>query len=249
MSDMDIRSWLRENRPDIKVGQRGRLSPDAKAAYAEAHGEVSDGNADYVTVKEETEPLLSGEVLDTGETKPQPPKKKGLFSWGDPDKPRTDRKRVSTAKIISGVWGGMGALLRNPQLAPVARTLQVQAPVAGEIADDMIKGTPVDKLLQPLARVGEKGEEVFALVGPPAIAMAICAQPDLYPMLEPVMVEALKSWVVIAGPRIKKAQQKEAKLIAELGEDYGESIREMLAFIFQPVMQESPNGTAEYATV
>ncbi len=113
----------------------------------------------------------------------------------------------------------------------------------------MIKGTAVDKLLQPLARVGEKGEEVFALVGPPAIAMAICAQPDLYPVLEPVMVEALKSWVVIAGPRIKKAKQREEKLVAELGADYGDSIREMLQFIFAPVMQENPNGTAEYAAV
>ena len=248
MSDMDIRNWLRENRPDIKVGQRGRLSPAAKDAYDEAHG-VSDGNFltdmlndEVTTVKEMTEP-----VFETDEVAPQPPKKKGLFSFGDPDKPRGERKRVSTSKIVSGVWAGMGALLLNPQLAPVARTLQVQAPVAGEIAEDMIKGTPVDKLLQPLARVGEKGEEAFALIGPPAISMAICMQPDLYPMLEPVMVEALKSWVLIAGPKIRKAQQKEAKLVEELGEDYGSSIREMLQFIFAPFVQETPD--AQYAGV
>lgn len=261
MSDMDIRNWVRENRPDLKVGQRGRLSPDVKAVYDEAHRDevqpVSSGNKDWeihsdgtAIFKEMTEPVLEGAPReDTGETPPKPPAKKKLFRFGDAEKPRTQHKRVSTATVLSWMWGGMGTVIRNPNLAPVARTLQLQAPVAGEIADDMVKGTVVDKVLQPLARVSEKGEDLFALVGPPAIAMAICMQPELYPMLEPMMVEAIKSWVAIAGPRIRKAQQKEAKLIAEMGEDYGESIREMLQFIFAPVQtQESPDGTGAYAS-
>jgi len=33
----EMRAYLRENRKDLNVGQRGFLSAEARAAYAEAH--------------------------------------------------------------------------------------------------------------------------------------------------------------------------------------------------------------------
>src|SRR5262249_21333549 len=96
-----------------------------------------------------------------------PRKRRGLLSRQPQDgKPPAKRiPRVSVANLISSGWGlAAMALVRNPNAVPIGRVLQMQAPVAGVIVDDMVKGTPVDRLLQPLARAGERGEKAVALI-------------------------------------------------------------------------------------
>lgn len=233
--DAEVRAWLKSNRPDIKLGVRGRLPSAAWDAYW-------DGNDQLLE-----DPSTFTDVDFSDEIPPAAPEKKkwGLFGSSTP-KEKTTHKRVSTSTLLEHGWSAMGALVGSfsqvveqegqqykvQPLLPVARVMDMQAPVAGEIFDDVIKGTVVDKLVQPLARISDKGEDAFALLGPPMIATAICMQPTLYPVLRPAMAAALKSWVVTAGPRVKKAKERQEKLVAELGEDYGASIEEMLDFIF-----------------
>ncbi len=49
-------------------------------------------------------------------------------------------------------------------LPPLQRTLRMQAPVAGDLLDDVVRDTIVDPLLQPLARLASQGKAVQALV-------------------------------------------------------------------------------------
>lgn len=137
------------------------------------------------------------------------------------------RPRLGVDKLIGRAWG-MLANMAAPMNVPVARVLQMQAPVAGMVLDGVVKNTVVDRVLQPIARVEQGGETVFALVGPPLIVGAITTKPHLAPMLAPLLKDALRTWINVAGPHIIKAQEEEAKF----QEMYGQRIDEMIAYIF-----------------
>ena len=94
----------------------------------------------------------------------------------------------------------------------------MQAPVAGVIVDDLVKGTPVDRLLQPLARAGERGEKAVALVGPPLLTAMITARPEMYPALRPMLKMSLMSWLTVSGPAMKKAQENAARFAEDFGD-------------------------------
>jgi hypothetical protein len=100
-------------------------------------------------------------------------------------------------------------LARNPHAIPVARILDMQAPVAGIIVDDLARGTLLDKVLQPLARGGEKAEKTVALIGPPILVGAMNANPRLFPVLKPMLKMTLMSWMKISGPAMAKVQKRQ----------------------------------------
>jgi hypothetical protein len=110
------------------------------------------------------------------------------------------------------------ALARSPQALPVARILDLQAPVAGIIVDDMARGTIADKILQPLARMGEKGEKLFALAGPPMLVGMMTAQPQLFPVLKPMLKMSMMSWMQISKPAMEKVQKR----METFAEDFGD---------------------------
>jgi len=126
----------------------------------------------------------------------------------------------------------------------------MQAPVAGDLLDDVIKGTIVDPLLQPLARLADQGKTVQALAGPPLFVSAImahqmrCAQADppqeLNPLFMAVATEGLRSslmaWMDVAGPKFDAAMEREALFEAK----YGQRVDDMIALIFA-----APAGSAE----
>lgn len=60
-----MRAWLRENRPDLKVGVRGRISAEAQQAYNQAHGKDENGSA-AVPVHHVDDP--SGDIRDDSGT-------------------------------------------------------------------------------------------------------------------------------------------------------------------------------------
>src|SRR4051812_19172359 len=74
----------------------------------------------------------------------------------DAPKVRSHHPRRSVDRIIERVWEGMARLVQPVNL-PVARVMAVQAPVAGLLLEDIVKGTVVDRVLQPIVRVEEKG--------------------------------------------------------------------------------------------
>lgn len=144
--------------------------------------------------------------------------------------------RVPVDRIIARGWQFLAQMVA-PINIPVARVLDMQAPVAGLILEDNIKSTMVDKILQPLARVEERGEVAFALLGPPILVGAITARPQMAGVLIPILREALKTWIDVAGPSMKIVQEREK----DFEEKYGQRIDEMISYILAPIPEE-PKG-------
>jgi hypothetical protein len=141
---------------------------------------------------------------------------------------------MSVEKLIGYGWRFLAQAVQPINL-PVARILDMQAPVAGMLIEDAVKGTVVDRLLQPLARVSKGGELAFALLGPPMLVAAITQRPQMYPVLRPVLRESMKTWIDVAGEKL----EEEAKKEQEFKDTYGTRIDEMIDAIFSP-----PEGTS-----
>jgi hypothetical protein len=193
---------------------------------------------------------VSGDGLgDTGETPPARPKGKGrpsssgtgLFGFRSKKKPGARKKpRVSTEEILGSLWRA-GAKLATP-LPPLQRTLRVQAPVAGLLLEDAVKGTAVDIVLQPFARLAGQGKAISAIVGPPVLVTALTMhtqtreaqnlQPN--PFFMGAGIEALRSslmiWMDVAGPKFAEAMQREK----DFEEKYGQDVDTMIMWLLSP---------------
>lgn len=257
-SDAEIRAWARDAGHDVP--QRGKVPDALRDQYDAAHAEPGnprlptaetppDGGYDAA----ETPPTAPvGPYSDPGpvtdEVRPTPPPSR--FGW----KPRAQRaapaekpkhRRVSLEDLASGVWAALGQGAKAYGLVPTGRMLQLQAPVAGMVLEDVLRGTVVDRLAQPLARGGEGAKELAALFGMPMLTTMVTVRPELLPVLAPVMKRLMRDWAILAGPRIKAREKRERKALEALGVDE-EGLDEMvdgwLSVIFAEPGAESPDG-------
>lgn len=136
-------------------------------------------------------------------------------------KPKPYQKRVSGADSISDAWQALGGLIsRNPRHRPSGMLLQWQSAAAGEIIDEAVKGTAIDRLIiQKAVRARGRFDLVGAILFPPAIVFAIEMNPDRAPMLLPLLESTLRSSLPHMVPAVKKARKREA--------DQAEAIREL----------------------
>jgi len=241
----DIREWGKENGWNVVEGER--LPTGLRAAY---DGRFDDTSA-FTTQTPETPwgelPIPEGDGIEeiapvireksTGEKAKSFIDRIKKAAPAAPAKPRGRRPakpRVPVDKLISMGWRFL-AQMAQPINLPVARILDMQAPVAGLILEDTVKGTIVDRLLQPIARAESGGEKVFALLGPPMLVAAITAKPQLYPVLRAPLRESLRLWIDIAGPKLDELKEQEDKF----QEQYGTRIDDMIDLIFAPPVPES----------
>lgn len=236
----DIRAWLRENRPDLGVQPKGKVPEAAVKVYREVHG-------DETPPEEVTAPSLQDEAERSPEVAPVPEKKAWWQKAAPRAKPKPVHRRTPIDTVMAGAWRGLAFMAsQNPQTIPVGRCLALQAPAAGMVLDDVLKGTMLDKMVQPLARTSKSGETVWALLGPPLLTGLITSKPELYPVLRPMLREAVGSWVLLAGPKMRKAEERKQKLLSELGGDM-ETIDAMIDALFAaPEGMEVPDA-ADYA--
>jgi hypothetical protein len=236
----DIREWAASN--GIDVAGKGPIKGEIKDKYYESHPDEFAGL-----------PSDTSEVTDTGERMPDeaPPEKGGVSFWNKRKKAKTPSsrggaRRTSIEGIVSAGWGFGAMLVASKQnLLPVARVLEMQSPVAGVIVNDLAKGTIVDKILQPFARAGDKGEQMMGLIGPPLITTAILTKPELYPVLRPVLKMSMMSWLELAEPAMKKVQAKQEKFAERFGEI---DLDGMIDAIFAPPPGYTPEGADEDAS-
>ena len=224
MSDpQDIREWAKSN--GIDLAERGRLPKSVVEQYeARDDGPPDDDGPDAVdgepmVITADPEPAAVEAAPVPAERRPQPaPRQRGLFTR----KPRTSKpaaKRVSIENIVSSGWGlAAMALMRSPGAVPVGRVMQMQAPVAGTIGEDLLRGTVVDRVLQPLARGGKKAELGMALAGPPLLVGIMTAKPELFPVLRPMLKMSMMSWMEISAPAVEKAQRKAERWAEKFGD-------------------------------
>ena len=227
----EVRAWMRESGED--VGTRGTVAQSDIDRYEAAHAPGPDYppgmNDDDFTISEPGPP-----PADAAEKKPRniatptPAAKFGAWRKGKAKaKPKGKAKpRVPVDDLIAGLWRGLAGFARP--LPATSRLLKIQAPVAGVILEDTVKGTIVDHWLQPLARTTKGAEAVFALLGPPVLVTAIQLQPDSAPFILPVLRESMLMWCRVAGPKMADAMKREVEFEAE----FGQNVDELLAFLF-----------------
>jgi len=195
------------------------------------------------------DPPEGGDGLgDTGETPPRRPRSsksaprgvRGLFPRGKKTPAKKKKPRVSTEDILGSLWRA-GAKLAAP-LPPLQRTLRVQAPVAGLLLEDAVRGTAVDIVLQPFARLAGQGKAISAIVGPPVLVTALTMHTQMReaqdlqpnPFFMGAGIEALRSslmiWMDVAGPKFAEAMQREK----DFEEKYGQDVDTMIMWLLSP---------------
>jgi hypothetical protein len=247
---MDIRAWAREK--GYPVGEKGRIAREIHDDYELYLASQNGGAVDeepFVAVPSDVPP----EAAPRDEERPPavPPAGKLLGRRGraprKPARPYDVKTRVSAAGIFSFAWGGLSyALSRNPMLIPTARAVDMQAPYAGEVLDDLVKGTIVDRLVQPLARGGDKAEVVFGLAGFPACVAMVSYHPEWMPTLRPVMKMALMASMEAGEPAMKRMQKRMERFEEKLG---GADLDGMIDAIFADINVGGVPSSAEEANV
>jgi hypothetical protein len=259
------RAWLKDN-PHLlnghNVPDRGRLSPDLEAIWAEHHDDDEPWGTEHVTDADfgpdpdELEPSVPVRA-EIPPARPKAPPRQRLFGKREKTDPKTAGKgkrkllRVPVDHLISRLWEG-GARLASPVSIPLATCLTLQSPVAGMVLEDVVKNTAVDTFLQPIARAEEKIESAMALLMPPLCTVLLertmmLPEPDRtirQAMLMPIFDEGLRIWLKVAGPKVEEAAVREAEYQAK----YGATINTLKAQIFAPYIQQ-PEPEPEMAGV
>lgn len=177
--------------------------------------------------------------------------------------------RQSLAGPFSALYGLVGSTAErsgDPKLIPFGRAVQFNAPVAGLTFDALVKGSFVDKLLQPVASKGDKAEAFLNAAGFPMLILAITTKPELYPVLGPMAFEMFKSNIGAMGEVIAKKQKEDRDIdqVLEMavregmlenvtdsatGQVRPPSLVELFDAIFAPPVVEQPLEEAPAADV
>jgi hypothetical protein len=263
----EVRSWARAK--GYQVESRGAVPVHVREAYEADHpgenGSADPPRPDYPDDEFETlfvDPPDTGpdEAFDESAMAEERPRscsstaagKRRFWQRGTPDPGKGKKKpRVSTEDLLGSLWRG-AAKLATP-LPPLNRTLRIQAPVAGMLLEDAVKGTAADTFLQPFARLAGQGKIVSARVGPPVIVTALMMhvqqraaqgmEPN--PMMISVGTEALRSslmtWCEITEGKIQVALAREK----EVEERFGQSVDELIAFLLAPPVDPADTAAVQ----
>lgn len=242
-----VRAVLREHGHDVP--DRGRISMDLLDIYegivntpdgADPGAEYDAGisAADFPPDDPDPEPPAERRPRRVRQTRPSLANRlRGSSSPGKAGKGGARKKRQPRVPVDRLVERGWELLARlGMQVSPpIGRVLDMQAPVAGLILEDVIRDTVADRALQPIARAEEKAEKVIALVAPPMIVGALAAAQGLpedqrlmrQAFLVPMLRESLVIWVKIAGDKIEERAAREI----EMG-PVNEQVDKLMASIF-----------------
>ena len=227
MTGTDIRAWAREKGLDVNA--RGPVNKAVVELY-----ENEFGPAVAETVFEP--PADAAPAMTEGETIPQVKRgglKGKLASVRQPRTPSGPRGRRQSLERVGGLlWSGLSNVLAGTGMLPAARVVAMQAPIAGMVIEDSLKGSAVDKIAQPVARLVGKGGDLGALLGPIVMVTAIQKRPEMYGQLKPYLEDALWSYVEVAGPHLKKLEERKAKRAEMIGEGF--DMEALIQGIFAP---------------
>jgi hypothetical protein len=143
-------------------------------------------------------------------------------------------KRISTAETIADLWSGGGSLLMRAGHAPTGRMVQFQGAAAGELLDDALKGTIVDKLvLQRIVGGRSSIDLAFSLFGPPIITWqmekaVVAGDQNRVLAMESALKAIIKQSLPTMIPAMKKARKKEAEQAVAMAELLDTADLEML---------------------
>jgi hypothetical protein len=205
----DVRAWLRANGEDVPA--RGALPAHLRALYDDAHpagpvvpgvviedtGGVTEADfppADDSGPAERTDPVPRTESRERAPraVRSRPAAGSGLREriFGGTPKPAAKKTgsakaapRTSLSDWAEETWADL-AWLAGP-VPPLEKILTIQAPYAGVVFDDQVKGTFIDSMLQPVAKYSGTFRALNGLCGPPVYVAMICAVGARVQVLQP----------------------------------------------------------------
>ena len=188
-----------EQRPGAGVGTPS--SPAQGAAGQETAPKAPEGRLRKLFLKKD-KPKVSVPGASPSSTKERRPSSGGR------------QRRESAAETISDGWAALGGVaIRTGTHAPLGRCMQWQAPVAGEMLDDALKGSIVDKMaLQRVVKGRQRFDLLGAVLGPPLLVLAIERNPDAAKSLMPMLASSIRHSLPLMVPAIKKAKERERKV-------------------------------------
>lgn len=274
-SDKDVRAWARET--DWRAGDgepvsaRGGVGRDAHDAYNAAHNGHDDGAAypDGMTAAdfELQDAARDDDDDDLAESRPKAPpsqstrsRLRGRLKTGGTTGRGTGKKqppRTPTSDLIGSAWR-MAAKVAQP-IPPMYRTLRLQSVIAGPLIDEAVKGTAVDRVLQPIARLAATGETTAALLAPNLAiaamafhsAQAAKAETEPNPVVMQGCVEMMRyglmAMIRVGGDAFTAQVARER----DDEERYGATVDMLIAYIMappgDPAAEESEAARMAYA--
>ena len=170
------------------------------------------------------EPVKSMAEKFTNFFAPKPKKDKNAgFKEGSSDekKPTHNKKRKQGGETVGAFINILGSFVsRVPNHVGTGRMLQWQSLATGEILDDQLKDTFIDRaLIQPAVGAQGKFDVIRAVLAPPILVFAIESRPDMAPILMPQLVSSLREALPLMVKPIQKAKKK--------AEDYDEAVKKL----------------------
>lgn len=228
----DIREWGRQN--GYTVPESGRLPKGLRKEFMERSGLMpeSELDSDVLPARERVQEQAPRVVAERTPVQ----RARGILNRSK-TKSATTRKpkkpRVTTEDIISGLWTGLGYAAKFVSV-PASRAFMMEAPAAGMVLDDAIRGTLVDKVLQPFARAEESSKVLGSLLAPPILVGLLDKRPDKADVILPILRKSLVWHIEVAGPKIAASIERERAF----EEEYGQQIDAMImAFFTDPKEQ------------
>ena len=211
--DDEIREWGRAT--GRTVPERGRVSAKLRAEYEAtvtqigAHVDAGDPPAGGPERSAERPRPAAAERRPVPVPKPSsgwreraralisgtPPAAGGKKTAAAKAPPKEPRPRTPVTRVVERIWNQAARAYEHVNI-PVARTMQWQSPYIGIVVEDVIKATPLDRILQPLARVETAATGVGAMIAMPFIVGAITSErnnPDTHGMAAVVRQQLLHS--------------------------------------------------------
>ena len=190
----EVRAWARDQ--GLEVSARGAIPADITTAYDAAHNGHNDYPApdvDAGVTEADFPPPLDPEPSEVIPDRPRPTRerkprvvkpsttgrKRGWKQmWGNAA-PKTKTRtgpRTDLSEFAEDTWRDL-ALLASGVMPPVGRVLGIQAPYAGVVFDEAVRGLPlVDTILQPIARASVSLRALNGLFGPMVFTAGLCVQ-------------------------------------------------------------------------
>lgn len=236
----DIRVWARDR--GIDIADSGPIPRDVRDEYqaylTETVGETTIEPDESDERRPAVEPTLTSKVKSVINRPKQSARPSGTRSRARKAAPAKEAKpRVGIEKWLSRAWRGLGMVVGQASES-AERMMTYQAPVAGMLLEDVVKGTIVDKALQPFARVEEKTGVVGMLVAPPLAIMMIELFPERADKIIPELRQMMASWIDVAGPKIEAMVERERNF----EENYGKKIDDILADVLAPLAENFENA-------
>jgi hypothetical protein len=166
--------------------------------------------------------------------------------------------RVSIESLGTLGWGGMGMWLeRSGADAPVGRVMQFQAPLAGSKLDNIIAGTWLDTLLQPLVKQTDKLEDLGVLIALPALIFMYERNPAIEPFVAGFIRQVLEATILDMAPLLQKKQRKRKTAARSIGEindlldidKDADPVDALLSYFLAPLAEPMPAAGGDSETI